>query len=202
MKLRLALAAFTLAMAPACFVLGSAPDLSLAQARVSSDFTTYEIRRVGLLPFDGFQLTPERRRELQNAFHSEFSQSTPFEIVLLGESQLQELIQSDPYIKGTYEPRTIIGLSQRFNLDAIFFGTITQERFFPPQVLSMQLDLVAAETGMVVWSSTIHLNADDPRVAEGLQTYYGGIDKEVWQIAMLSPERFARFAAFQMACLL
>ena len=47
-----------------------------------------------------------------------------------------------------------------------------------------------------------HLDADDPRVAEGLQTYYGGVDDEAWQVALISPERFARFAAFQMACLL
>jgi hypothetical protein len=27
-------------------------------------------------------------------------------------------------------------------------------------------------------------------------------DEETWRVALLSPERFARFAAFQIACLL
>ena len=199
---RLALALALLGLLPGCFMLGSSPDISLAQARVSSDFDTYDIRRVGFLPFDGRDIAAARAQEIQRAFHSEFSQSTPFEIVLLGERELAELTPSDPYIRGSYDPRTIIGLSRRYNFDAIFFGTITQERFFPPQVLSLQLDLVAAETGLVVWSGSVHLDADDPRVAEGLQMYYGGVDDEAWQMALISPERFARFAAFQMACLL
>ena len=200
--LRKALLLPLLALSPGCFILGSAPEISLAQARVSTDFETYEIRRVGFLPFQGRNIAIKRSGEIQRAFHSELSQSTPFEIVLFGERELSELTPSHPYLRGAYDPRTIIALSRRHNLDAIFFGTVTQARFFPPQVLSVQLDLVAAETGLVVWSGSVHLDGDDPRVAEGLQVYYGGVDDEAWQVALISPERFARFAAFQMACLL
>jgi len=199
---RLALVLASLAGLPGCFMLGSSPEISMAQARVSADFDTYDIRRVGMLPFGGRGVAATRALEIQRAFHSEFTQSTPFEIVLLGERELVELTPSDAYIRGSYDPRTIIGLSRRHNFDAIFFGTITQERFFPPQVLSLQLDLVAAETGLVVWTGSVHMDADDPRVAQGLKTYYGGVDDEAWQVALISPERFARFAAFQMACLL
>ena len=199
---RLALVLASLAGLPGCFMLGSSPEISMAQARVSADFDTYDIRRVGMLPFGGRGVAVTRALEIQRAFHSEFTQSTPFEIVLLGERELVELTPSDAYIRGSYDPRTIIGLSRRHNFDAIFFGTITQERFFPPQVLSLQLDLVAAETGLVVWTGSVHMDADDPRVAQGLKTYYGGVDDEAWQVALISPERFARFAAFQMACLL
>jgi len=199
---RLALVLVTLAGLPGCFMLGSSPEISLAQARVSADFGTYDIHRVGMLPFGGRGVAPTRALEIQRAFHSEFTQSTPFEIVLLGERELVNLAPSDAYIRGSYDPRTIIDLSRRHNFDAIFFGTITQERFFPPQVLSLQLDLVAAETGLVVWTGSVHMDGDDPRVAQGLKTYYGGVDDEAWQVALISPERFARFAAFQMACLL
>jgi hypothetical protein len=80
---------------------------------------------------------------------------------------------------------------------------VTQERFYPPQLLALQADLVSAETGLVIWSSTVHLDASDPRVLDGLQVYYGNEDdREAWRVALLSPERFARFAAFQIACLL
>ena len=185
-----------------CLSFFEAPDVSLAQARVSTDFSSYDIHRVGLVPFKGDMLDRVRRRELQDAFHSELGQSTPYELVLLEDQHLRELTPSEPYLKGSYLPRTIIELTRRFNLDAIFFGTITQERFYPPQVLSMQMDLVSAETGLVIWSGNLHLDADDPRVAEGLRKFYGGIEDESWHIALISPERFARFAAFQMACLL
>ena len=80
---------------------------------------------------------------------------------------------------------------------------MTQERFFPPLLLTVQLDMVAAETGLVIWTSGVHLDAGDPRVAEGLRYHYeGGEDENAWRLALLSPELFARFAAFQIACLL
>ena len=96
-------------------------------------------------------------------------------------------------------------LDQR--VDAILFGTVTQSRFYPPQILSLQIDLVAAETGVVIWSSAVHLDANDKRVLEGLEIYYGrktAGDESApsWEVSLLSPERFARFGAFQIACLL
>jgi len=177
---------------------------SLANAVVSSDFQSYAVRRVGLLPFTGRNLTPEQGVDLEHAFHTELAQSTPFEIVLLDAADQAELEASDPYRRGWYKPKTIIGLSQRYSLDAVLFSTVSQERFFPPQLLSLQCDLVSAETGLVIWSGNVNLDAADPRVLEGLQIYYGKEeeDDQSWRVALLSPERFARFAAFQIASLL
>jgi hypothetical protein len=187
----------------ACLNLNSPRMPSLGNAVVSSDFESYTVRRVGLLPFTGRNLTPAQGVDLQHAFHTELAQSTPFEIVLLAATDQAELESSDPYRRGWYKPKTIIGLSQRYSLDAVLFGTVTQERFFPPQLLSLQTDLVSAETGLVLWSGSVNLDAADPRVIEGLQVYYGHEeDDQSWRVSLLSPERFARFAAFQIASLL
>lgn len=187
-----------------CIVLPSARMPRLANAVVSSDFASYQLRRIGLPPFRGRNLPEEQGLALQRALHSELSQSTPFEIVQLEGADLAELESSDPHRRGWYKPKTIIGLSQRFSLDGILFGVVTQERFFPPQLLSLQVDLVSAETGLVIWSGKVDLDASDERVVDGLRLYYGahGDDDEDWHVALLSPERFARFAAFQIACLL
>jgi hypothetical protein len=176
---------------------------SLASAQVSNDFETYKLRRVGLLPFAGRQLDDDARGAFQLAFLSEIAQSTPYEVVLLDRSDLEEIVESEPYRRGWYRPRTIIELSRRYSLDAIMFGTVTQQRTFPPQLLSMEIEMVAAETGLVIWSSSVHLDATDTRVVDGLKIYWGDKeDKRAWELALLSPERFARFAAFQVACLL
>jgi hypothetical protein len=200
------LAASVLALAlplGACLSVHEPKMPRLASAVVSSDFETYELTRIGLLPFSGRTLDAEHAVDLQHALHSELTQSTPFEIVLLDPSDLAELESSDPHRRGWYRPKTIIGLAERYHLDALVFGTVTQERFYPPQLLALQADLVSAETGLVIWSSTVHLDAADPRVLDGLQVYYGNEDdEEAWRVALLSPERFARFAAFQIACLL
>jgi hypothetical protein len=186
----------------ACAVLTPRSMPRLANAVVSNDFESYELRRIGLLPFTGRGLGEELGVGLQRALHSELNQSTPFEIVQLDGRDLAELEASDPYRRGWYRPKTIIGLAQRYSLDAVLFGTVTQERFFPPLLLSLQVDLVSSETGLVIWSGSVNLDASDPRVQEGLQLFYGGEEDEAWRVALLSPERFARFAAFQVACLL
>ena len=180
---------------------GSLPKL--AHAVVSPDFDTYPLRRVGLLPFTGPEVSVPRALELQKALHTELAQSTPYELVQLAERDLYELEQSDPHRQGVYKPRTIIDLAQAYHLDGILFGTITQERFFPPLLLSLAVDLVSAETGLVLWSGSVHLDASDARVQDGLRIYAGNpADPEAWRVALISPERFARFAAFQIACLL
>ena len=101
--------------------------------------------------------------------------------------------------------RLLWGLAQtlQYAVLSILFGTVTQERFYPPQILALQVDLVSAETGLVIWSAAVHIDANDPRVLDGLQLYYGAEEGEdAWRLSLLSPERLGRFAAFQVACLL
>lgn len=176
----------------------------LASSRVEADFATYEIRRVGILPFDGANVDDAQALRLRDAFHAELPRAADFELVPLSRDDLEEIQQSDPQRLGWYRPRTIIDLSQRFRLDGILFGTVTQQRFFPPQVLSLQVELVSAETGLVLWSSAVHLDGGDPRVREGLELFYAGSagdgnSSPSWEVALLSPERLGRFAAFQIA---
>ena len=180
---------------------------ALGSAQVASDFDTYALRRVGLMPFLGDGLSPEQSHALQLALYSEISRSTPYEVLLLEPRDLDEVEESQPYRRGWYSPRTIIELSKRYRLDGVLFGTVTQQRFYPPQILSLQADLVAAETGLVIWSASVHLDAADDRVIEGLHVFYGREEDENeaapgWELSLLSPERFARFAAFQLATLL
>ena len=181
---------------------------TLATARVAEDFDTYHLNRVGLLPFEGADLTAEQTAALESAFFAELSLSTPFELVSLGEAELEEIKQSDPYLRGWYRPETIYGLARRYSLDAILFGTVTQNQFFPPQKLALQVDMVVAETGTVIWSSSVHLDATEKRVRDGLKVYFSNPDGRMddqsqdWRLALLSPARFAQFAAFQVASLL
>lgn len=176
----------------------------LASSHVETDFETYEIRRVGILPFTGSDVSTEQALTLREAFHSELSRTARFELVPLDPADLAEIQESDPQRRGWYRPRTIIELSRRYSLDGLLFGTVTQQRFFPPLILSLQAELVSAETGLVLWSSAVHLDGSDARVQDGLRLFYGGAAQDNpgtpgWDVALLSPERFARFAAFQVA---
>lgn len=181
------------------------PMPELATFQVAGDFNSYDVRRVGLMPFAGVDLDPEQAVSLQMSFLAELGRNSPFEIVLLDRADLEEVQGSEPYRRGWYSPRTIIEISRRYSLDATLFGTVVQHQVFPPQSLSLQMDMVAAETGLVIWSSSLHIDANDERVRRGLELFYG-LDRDVdpdlrrdWELALLSPRRFARFAAYQIA---
>ena len=86
-------------------------------------------------------------------------------------------------------------------------GAVTDIQTFHPQRLSTQFDLVSSETGMAVWTASLHLDAADDSVRDALEEFYtygDGEDSsgEPWELSLLSPRRFARFAAWQMARLL
>jgi hypothetical protein len=203
--MRVLLVATFAALASACATTYRSVE-PLADARIVSDFDTYTIRRIGLVPFTGDGLTHDRSQELQAAFFAEISASTPFEVVPLDHRHLAEIPTSDPYRRGAYQPRTIIEVSRRFNLDATLIGTVTDQQYFPPQRLGVQLDLVAAETGLVIWSASLQLDASKRRVRDSLRAWaqadQGDLDGADWELTLISPRRFARFAAWQVALLL
>ena len=180
----------------------------LATARVAPDFATYSLHRVGLVPLLGHTLDAEHTEALQGVFFSEFSRQTHFEIVPLDWRDLEEVQQSDPYVRGHYRPETVIDLARRFRLDGVLVGTITNCQFYTPQQLSLQFELVATETGSAIWSASVHLDSSSERVVEAVHAYYQAseptktADGDGWELALLSPRLFAQFAAWQIASLL
>jgi len=202
----------TLALCCALAACTSAPtkqDAELfATARVVTDFESYDMRRVGLLPLLGQEMQSSQSEPVQSGFLSELSRTTPFEVVQLGQEDLAEIPGSDPYRRGWYDPRTIIALAKRYQLDAVFVGTLADAQFFAPQRLAVQLDLVACETGAAVWSGAVHLDAADADVRDSLMIWASDSEasefrgSEPSDLALLSPRRFARFAAWQLSQLL
>ena len=180
---------------------------NLAHASVTSDFQTYGLQRVGLLPFQGECLDAESARELQAAFATELSTGSALEIVPLSAADLEEVARSEPFRRGSIKPATVLALAKRFRLDGLFVGTVTDARGYAPQRLCVDLDLVASETGLSVWSASAQLDASDERVRRGLEQWVqksrsSSSANEGSEIYLMSPRRFAQFAAAQIAALL
>jgi len=189
-----------------CALFGGSPH-HLATAQVAEDFPTYEIRRVGLVPFHGSDVGADLARSLQDSFLAEVGRATDYEVVRLGPTDLAEIPGSEPYRRGWYRPNTILAIGRRFKVDAMLVGTVTQLNPYPPQSLGLNVDLVSAETGLVIWHGSVHLDAADERVRRSLEEYFESKNAEVGSkesigLTMLSPRRFARFAAYQVAQLL
>lgn len=179
----------------------------MGAARVTSDFETYQVRRVGLVPFgavDKEVLAAHEVGALEITFHAEFAAGTDYDIVPLRGVDLMGVIPPDPFRAGWYSPEAVLTLRDRYRLDALLVGTITSRRIVPPQVLGMQLDLVSCETGATIWSSDLILDASRDATREAIDIW---ARRELGEpdgapMTLLSPKKFAHFAAFQMARLL
>ncbi|MDF1800005.1 MAG: hypothetical protein P1V81_12575 [Planctomycetota bacterium] len=203
--MRFALAIAALALSSACQTIVHPRDLpmpELARAKSASDIGTYRLHRVGILPPVGDNLPPAEAQDLQELLFGEFSATAPFEVVLLRAEDLAEIDLSDPYRRGVYKAETIVGISRRYKLDGMLVGTVLSRQDYPPLRLDMHIDLVAAETGMAIWTAAVGLRGDRPEVRQGLEAYYGnGLANtdDSWATALLSPTQFSRFAANQLA---
>lgn len=180
---------------------------AMGSAEIASDFASYRIQRVGFVPFrplDRFVLPSNEVSAIETSFHSEFATGTPYDIVPLRADDLAEILPAEPFRRGWYPPEAILALRDRYRLDAVLIGSVTARRLTPPLVLGAQLDLVSCETGQTIWSSDILLDASSHDTREALQIW---AERELGEehgarVALMSPRKFASFAAYQMARLL
>ena len=80
------------------------PPASLAISARVADFHTYGLRRIGVLPFNGEALTKADAADMSEVFCGELGFRTGYEWVRLGESDLAEVSQGDPYLRGLLSP--------------------------------------------------------------------------------------------------
>jgi len=196
-----------LGLAAVSCVSGKGEVPNLARASMASDAQSYTLRRVGLLPFMGEDLEPQVAADLQSAFATAAARHTAFEIVPLSAADLEEVPSSEPFRRGRVNPRTVLALARRFQLDGLLLGSVSERRVYTPQRLGLEMDLVTAETGLPIWSSSVLLDASDERVRKAVEAWHvhtrgGDQSGERVDIYLLSPARFAQFGATQMAELL
>jgi hypothetical protein len=179
------------------------PPPTLAIAHSAPDFVSYELRRIGLLPFHGHDLDRARADELQSALRLELTQHTPYEIVLLSAADMAEIDPAEPHERGAYSTHTVLAAARRFRLDGLLVGTVTHIETYPPLAIGLRAELVASETGLVVWSATLDFDSADARVRDSIEAYQVRRLDESGEsgdlaLVLLSPSHMLRFAAREL----
>jgi hypothetical protein len=196
-----------LAVLAACASVPEVVDNDLARARTAPDYATFKVRRVGLMPLDGKLADGEPGRVLQAALAGALARDASFEVVVLEAADLDEIPGSEVFRHGWSDPRTVLAIARRYRLDALLVGTVTELQSFAPQRLSAELDLIAVETGLSIWSASLHADAAHDSVQKALERWHadqcaGGRGGESLELYRISPRRFAEFCMAQVTDLL
>ena len=177
----------------------------IGTASKSSDFDTYPLRRVGLLLPEGEGIDPDFQRALRDALASEFATVTHYEIVPLGPTDMEAVDRLEPARTGRIRPGPVLALARRSSLDGMITTRILELRSYTPVRLVLEIDLIAVETGLVIWSGSVRVDTNDRGTRAAIESWHAAVrdagDSER-ALDMMSPIRIAEFAAAQAALLL
>ncbi len=176
----------------------------LALVRVAEDRDQFELRRVAILPIESRDLRPDDEQAFQGALALQLGEHLHAEFLLLSRGDAAEIPDNDAFRTGRIEPKAVIGLAQRYNLDGLITVHVTERRTYAPQRLGLEVELTACDTGLPIWNASLRLDAAQQRTLDSLHAWFenerGSHDvNETVDLYLLSPRRFAEFAAAQVA---
>jgi hypothetical protein len=177
----------------------------LGTARMSSDFTSYSLKRVGVLPPQGEGVAPDLAADLRDALSAAFGAETPYELVPLGAPELESISGLEPARTGRTRADSVLDLARRASLDAVLSTRVVGFRPYEPVRMGLAIDLVAVETGLSIWSCSVQVDTADRTTCEAIEAWQEGLraTTETERAAdLVSPRRIGEFAALQAARLL
>lgn len=198
--------ALHLLAAVACCGCASTPELgpaeNLAASAFAADFAEFPLRRVAVLPPRG--LEGDDARDLQKQFAAEIAARAPFEVVTLASADLVDLPGVTHPSQVLERAEAIVALSKRHDLDAFYALEVSGRTTFAPLHLTLEADLVGAETGARLWTAQGAWNAADRRVRASLESWFAAQrgdaeSDEDWSLYLLAPRKFAAYACSQLA---
>ncbi len=169
----------------------------------SAEYDYHNIQRVLLIPFTIESGRDKVVDEVTDAFLVELQKKSTFETVIPHEFQDILSDQKDVWSRGLIRPETIVEAKNRYNVDAIMVGTITQYQPYEPPVLGIKIGMFSTESGNIMWSADAIFDSSEASVVQLLKSYYKRTYQRKqslygWKIIMLSMKRYAQFVAHHM----
>jgi hypothetical protein len=175
--------------------------------RATQDTAVPNPTRIGFLLLDGPDAPSSEllSRALEQALSQQLGAATTR---LAGEGPSADALRGG-FRRGEISGQAILETSARYGVDAVLVGRITRYRPYPPQAVGMELALVSAVTGQIIWNALGVIDADDPQTDQAIRGGMLGVlarnapvgaldDLENPREAFLilqSPTRFAKFVA-------
>ncbi len=180
------------------------PGRKVANFYLADDRDLASIRRVMVLPFDLADGIDADQDMLRQQFIGELVKVQRFEVVPLPSNAEEDRLIHESLEKGHASLEAMVSLANRYELDGIIVGRITNYRAYLPPVIGMQARLFSVHSGSWVWVAEGNYDANDATTVEDLQHYALSFQAEEssmhgWELNLISPARFAKYVSHRIA---
>src|SRR4051812_38858806 len=165
------------------------------------------VRRVLLLPMSNETEFPYVEDEISDALATELRAAGLFEVVRAARETDESCAASCCRSNGTFDERQLIDLAERYQVDGVIFGTVTNYNPYWPPRIGINLQLVGTHEAVTLASVDGLWDARDEHIAaQAQQFYFCRLTPKATvpdsDLMLHAPQYFQKFAAAQTVHLL
>ncbi len=197
----LALAALPIA---GCALLESlvppAPPWAVVRGVRSATPPTKPVRRVLVLPFTTRDAVPAHAGSMRVAFAQVLRDACGFDVVSPDLASLPRTTRDELLAGAGRDAAALIRLRREWEADAVLHGQLAFSRPHGEPAVGLEVELVDARDGQVLWSAQDAVDARDPAVRASLLEFRrgeSGVDPE--DVTQMPFDSFTRFVARSFA---
>lgn len=161
------------------------------------------VRRIMVLPFTEESGVGADRDRVRRAFLTELQKLRRFEIVPLPDDAIEDDVLNASLREGRISTAAVVQLCERFHLDGVMSGIVTDWRPYMPQHLGLRTQLMSVHSGTAVWAVDALYDAADRSTISDLQQYHQSFEADDGSMhggdmPLIAPTRFATYVAHRV----
>jgi hypothetical protein len=155
--------------------------------------------RIVVVPFAAPVTGEESSPIVTQAFALEIQRILCNDVIVAPVDDERLLAESALSLRGRVDIESLIESRKKYLADGFLFGTVTQYKPYDPPVLGVNLRLLSATTGEVIWAAGGLFDAKDADVRWLGESYYkhSSLSKDLYgpEVLFMSPRLYAGFVA-------
>lgn len=160
------------------------------------------VRRIMVLPFSQEDGVQADCRMVRDAFVAELQKLRRFEVVPLPLGAEENDVLNQSIHRGRLSTDAMVRLCNRYSLDGVFVGTVTNWRAYQPPHLGMRTQLISVHSGATVWAIDAMYDTTDQTTIGDLRHYTQTTQHDDgtlhgWEMNMLAPTKFTNYVAYR-----
>jgi hypothetical protein len=161
------------------------------------------VRRIMVLPFTEESGVGADKERVRKSFLTELQKLRRFEIVPLPAEAMEDDVLNETLREGRVSTAAMVMLCDRFHLDGVMTGIVTDWRPYMPQHLGLRTQLLSVHSGSPVWAVDALYDAADRATISDLKQYHQSFEADdgslhAGDMPLIAPTRFATYVAHRV----